>query len=400
LDLKLEESIMKTVENNTEWAKNVRHELHQIPELDFELPETIAKIGSLLDAMPGVTWRKAVGGSAIIADLPGKDTAKTVALRADIDALPILEASNCPYPSKHPGKMHACGHDVHATIVLGILKTLSERRDDLPCNVRAIFQPAEETTGGALPLIREGALAGVNCIYGLHVDVAKDAGQMGYQYGAMYACSSDVLLTVRGKSGHGAYPSLAVDAIVVMAHILTALQTVVSRTTDARDALVLTFGTVNGGTKENIIAQEVVLKGTMRSLTDEVKENAKRRITALVEDIAEGFGARATISIEDGYASLINHDQYVDIVRDNAVHLLGPENVFAEKVPNMGVEDFAYYVREIPGAFWHLGVRNEKLGVTESIHNDKFNVDEDAIEIGVKMGILNIFNTYEKLLAD
>ncbi|MDR1834755.1 MAG: amidohydrolase [Fusobacteriaceae bacterium] len=399
MDQKLEEKLFQTVEKNTEWAKSVRHELHQYPELDFELPKTIALISSYLDAIPGVVYRKAVGGSAIIADIEGKDKTKTIALRADIDALPILEASGCPFPSKHKGNMHACGHDVHATIVIAVLKNLSEHREDLPCNVRVLFQPAEETTGGALPLIKEGALEGVSYIYGLHVDVAKEVGQVGYEYGAMYASSTDANFKITGKSGHGAYPSLAVDAVVVAASVVTALQSVVSRTTDARDALVLTFGTVNGGTKENIIAQEVFLKGTMRSLTEEVKETAKKRITALVEDIAAGFGAKGEVYLNDNYISLINHDECVDIVKANAIHLLGAENVLEEKVPNMGVEDFAYYVKEIPGAFWHLGVRNEELGIVESIHNDKFNVDEDAIAIGVKMGILNIFQTYEKLLS-
>ena len=390
-------NILKLVDKDIDQIKSIRHELHQHPELDFDLHETVDIICKYLDEF-GIKYKKLVNGSAIIAEIAGKDDKKTIALRADMDALPIVEASNCPFPSKNNGKMHACGHDVHTTILLGIAKILSQSKDQLPCNVRFLFQPAEETTGGAVPMIKEGALDGVSYIYGLHVYPSIDCGQISIEYGPMYASAVDVDIDIKGKSSHGAYPSKGIDAIVVAAYVVTALQTIVSRNTDARDSLVLTFGTINGGTKENIIANEVRLSGTMRALSEDVKVISKDKITALVKNICEGYGAKGEVTYRDSYISLINHDECVDIIRENGEGLLGKENVIEEKMPNMGVEDFAYYVAKIPGAFYHLGVRNEAKGATEALHSDRFNVDEDAIAIGVKIGIMNIFKTYEKLM--
>ncbi|MDR3259897.1 MAG: amidohydrolase [Fusobacteriaceae bacterium] len=398
MDKKLEDKIFQNVKKNIEWTKGVRHQLHQYPELDFKLTKTIEIISKYLDEI-GIKYRKAVNDSAIIADIDGRDKSKTIALRADIDALPILESSSCPFPSKNIGNMHACGHDVHATVVLGVLKNLIENKEELPCNVRVLFQPAEETSGGAVPLINEGALDGVNYIYGLHVDPNLECGKIAYQYGTAYATSAGVNVKITGKSAHGAAPQFGVDAIVVASNIVTALQSVVSRNTSPNDAIVLTFGVISGGTKENIIAKEVNLNGTIRALSDESKEVAKKQIINMVENIASGYGAKGEVYIKDGYICLTNHNECIDIVRDNGIHLLGSKNVLENTIPTMGVEDFSYYLKKIPGAFFSLGVRNEALGIVAALHNEKFNIDENALEVGVKMGILNIFNTYDKLIS-
>jgi len=391
------EKILKWIDDNENWIKNARNELHQYPELDFELPLTIKLISKFLDECK-VKYKKVVNNSGIIGEIEGKDNTKSIAIRADIDALPIAENSSCPFPSKHTGQMHACGHDAHAAILLGIIKTLSTFKEELPCNFRFLFQPAEETTGGAVPLIESGALDNVDYIYGLHVDPSLPCGTVGIKYGAMYASSTDIKINIHGKSTHGAYPSLGIDAIVVTSYIVTALQSIVSRNTDARDSLVLSFGIINGGTKENIIAQDVSLTGTMRTLSEEVKKHSKVRVEEMVKNVAIGYGAVGNVVFRDGYISLINHDHCVNIVKENAEKLLGKDKIEEISIANMGVEDFAYYMDKIPGAFFHLGVRNENKGIIAPLHNENFNIDEDALTIGVKLGIMNIFSTYSNLI--
>lgn len=243
------------IEDSEQWLISVRRELHEHPELDFDLPETTGIICRYLDEI-GIPYKTGIGKSGIVADLTGKNSNITIALRADIDALPILENTGCEYSSKNTGKMHACGHDVHTSILLGTAKILADKKEELPCNVRFIFQPAEETTGGAVPMIEDGVLEGVNCIFGLHVDPSTESGKIAVKYGAMNASATDVNIKITGKSCHGAYPSGGVDAVVTAAYVITALQSIVSRNIDSRDSLVLTFGTMQSGTKENIVAQE------------------------------------------------------------------------------------------------------------------------------------------------
>ncbi|WP_291258813.1 M20 family metallopeptidase [Fusobacterium sp.] len=381
---------------NKEWLIETRRDLHKIPELDFQLPRTIAYVTHILDEL-GIKYRVGVGKSGIVADIEGQDKDKTIALRADMDALPILECSSKGYKSTIDGQMHACGHDVHTAILLGVGKALSENREILPCNVRLIFQPAEETSGGALPMIEDGCLEGVDAIYGLHVDPTIECGVVGIKYGAYCASSTDVKIEIEGKSCHGAYPSQGVDAIVTACSIITSLQSIISRNIDSRDSAVLSLGKINGGDKENIVAQRVVASGTLRTLSNEIKVRAKERIKEMVENSAKAYGAVGKVSYADGYSALINHDEYVDIVKVNAKELLGEKGVYEKKLANMGVEDFAYYVEKVPGAFFNLGVGNISKGIVAPLHNDKFDIDEDSLELGVKLQVLNIFSTYKKL---
>lgn len=390
------ENIFQNIEKNNQWFINTRRELHKIPELDFELPKTVAYVTSLLDEM-GLTYKTGVGKSGIVVDIEGKNKDITIALRADMDALPILECGNKEYSSTISGHMHACGHDVHTAILLGVAKTISENRDSLPCNVRLLFQPAEETTGGALPMIEDGCLEGVDAIFGLHVDPTIECGVIGIKYGAYCASSTDVIIEVEGKSCHGAYPSQGVDAIVATCGIVTNLQSVISRNIDSRDSAVLSFGKIIGGEKENIVAQNVRVSGTLRTLSPEIKNKVKERVKEMVEFTAKGYGATGKVTYKDSYTALINHDEYIDIVKENGKELLGDSGIYVKTLANMGVEDFAYFVEKIPGAFFNLGVGNKKKGITAPLHNDKFDIDEDSLKIGVTLQIFNILSAYDKL---
>ena len=390
------ENILQNIEKNNQWFINTRRELHKIPELDFELPKTVAYVTSLLDEM-GLTYKTGVGKSGIVVDIEGKNKDITIALRADMDALPILECGNKEYSSTISGHMHACGHDVHTAILLGVAKTISENKDSLPCNVRLLFQPAEETTGGALPMIEDGCLEGVDAIFGLHVDPTIECGVIGIKYGAYCASSTDVIIEVEGKSCHGAYPSQGVDAIVATCGIVTNLQSVISRNIDSRDSAVLSFGKIIGGEKEKIVAQNVRVSGTLRTLSPEIKNIVKERVKEMVEFTAKGYGATGKVTYRDSYTALINHDEYIDIVKENGKELLGDSGIYVKTLANMGVEDFAYFVEKIPGAFFNLGVGNKKKGITAPLHNDKFDIDEDSLKIGVTLQIFNILSAYDKL---
>lgn len=390
------ENILQNIEKNNQWFINTRRELHKIPELDFELPKTVAYVTSLLDEM-GLTYKTGVGKSGIVVDIEGKNKDITIALRADMDALPILECGNKEYSSTISGHMHACGHDVHTAILLGVAKTISENRDSLPCNVRLLFQPAEETTGGALPMIEDGCLEGVDAIFGLHVDPTIECGVIGIKYGAYCASSTDVIIEVEGKSCHGAYPSQGIDAIVATCGIVTNLQSVISRNIDSRDSAVLSFGKIIGGEKENIVAQNVRVSGTLRTLSPEIKNKVKERVKEMVEFTAKGYGATGKVTYRDSYTALINHDEYIDIVKENGKELLGDSSIYVKTLANMGVEDFAYFVEKVPGAFFNLGVGNKKKGITAPLHNDKFDIDEDSLKIGVALQTFNILSAYDKL---
>lgn len=392
------EKILEKIDFNSYigFVKKVRRELHQYPELGFELEKTTEIVKKYLDEI-GVEYLEKIGKTGIVAEIKGETPINiTIAIRADMDALPIKENNQIEYKSKIEGNMHACGHDAHTAILIGIIKVL-KNISKLPCNVRFIFQPAEETTGGAKPMIEDGVLKNVDCIFGLHVDPTLSCGKIGINYGTRNASSTDIVIEVEGKSCHGAYPSEGVDAILVMANILCSLQSVISRNIDSRESLVVSIGKINGGTKENIVAQNSICSGTIRSLSKKTLERGKSRIKELVENTAKAYGGIGKVRFKDSYIALINHNDYVDLVKENGELLLGKENIIIKKEADMGVEDFAYFVEKIPGVFFDLGVKNEEKGIIQPLHNDKFNIDEDSLIIGIKMGILNIFKAYDKI---
>lgn len=381
--------ILELTKEISPWLSKVRRDLHMYPELGMEEFRTQEKICEYLDEFK-IPYKK-MAKTGVVGEIKVKNPLKTIALRADIDALPILEKNNVSYKSKNIGVMHACGHDAHTTILLGVAKILSEKKDELRVNIRFIFQPAEETTGGAEPMIKEGVLEDVDSIFGLHVSSLIEKGTAEYRYKEMNASSDNIDIEVQGTSAHGAYPGDGVDAIVITAQLITAMQSLVSRI-DARDSAVLTIGKIQGGNAHNIIADSVKLTGTLRTLDPKVRELVKKKLKVLVETLPIAMGGKGILKIEKGYSSLINHDKMVDLIKKNAEKILGVENVFEKEKPNMGVEDFGYYLEKIPGAFFYLGVKNTEKKIIASAHNENFDIDEEALHLGVAIQISNILS--------
>lgn len=388
--LRSPEELLSAAREILPWMSEIRRDFHRHPELGLEEHRTAARIQALLDEL-GIEHVDGLGGTGVLGLIPGSSDGPVVALRADMDALPLQDAKDVPYRSQVPGKMHACGHDVHMAVLLGAARLLSSMAAVLPGTVKLIFQPAEETVGGAKLLIEEGVLENpaVDAIFGVHVDGSHDAGTFGLHYGQRNASSDNVDIIVHGRSGHGAYPAGGVDAIVVAAQVVTALQTVVSRNVDARDSAVVSFGKIQGGSQGNILADRVGLVGTVRCLDPAIRELVVRRVRETAEGVAAAMGGRAEVDIEPSYDPLINDNRMVDVVRENARHLVGEENVFVFPKPNMGVEDFAYYLSHVPGAFFVLGVRNESAGIVATVHQASFDVDEECMAYGAAVQVLN-----------
>ena len=379
------------------WMVEIRRDLHRHPELGLEEHRTAGRVQTILDEL-GIEHRDGIGGTGVLGWLPGPENGRTVALRADLDALPIQDAKDVPYKSQVPGKMHACGHDVQTTVLLGAARLLAGMRDALPGTVKLLFQPAEETVGGAQLLIAAGALDDpkVDAVFGLHVEPEVDVGRFEVRYGQRNASSDDVTVVIHGRSGHGAYPAGTVDAIVVAAQVISALQTVVSRNVDARDAAVVSFGKIHGGSAGNVVADRVEMVGTVRCLDPAVRERVLRRVRETAEGVGTALGARAEVIVEPSYPPLVCDDGAVDLVRRNAERLVGADRVAVKSTPNMGVEDFAYYLQRVPGAFFSLGVRNEAKGIVHTIHNHLFDVDEECMAFGAAMQVLNVLSVLEE----
>ena len=375
------------------WLIDIRRDFHQHPELGFEEFRTSAKIEEYLTQM-GLEVHH-IAKTGIYADIKGEDSSLKIALRADIDALPIQDNKTCSYRSTIDGKMHACGHDAHTTILLGVAKMLSQTPP--PCDIRLMFQPAEETDGGALPMIEEGVLEGVNGVLGLHVDTELPVGQIAIKHGAMNASSDMITIKLFGKSGHAAYPDKGVDTIVMAASLIQNLQTIISRNIDGRTSAVLSLGTIHGGVARNVIADSVVIEGTIRTLDPVVREYVNTKVEKMILDTASLFGGRGEYIRQQGYTSLINHDSVVDIIKSVGAVILGAENVITKKLPNMGVEDFAYFLEEREGAFFYLGVGNKSKNISAPGHDKDFDIDEDALILGVELQLANINAFYQHL---
>jgi amidohydrolase len=372
------------------WMIEIRRDLHQNPELGLEEHRTAGQVQARLDEL-GIEHVDGLAQTGILGHIQGKANGPVVALRADLDALPLQDAKEVSYKSQVPGKMHACGHDVHTSILLGAARILKGMESDLAGTVKLIFQPAEETVGGARMLIEEGVLDNpkVAAIFGLHVDPGRPVGTFGLHYGQRNASSDNLDIVIHGRAGHGAYPASAVDAIVAAAQVITAVQTVVSRNVDARDSAVVSFGIIRGGTQGNILADRVELSGTVRTLDPHIRKLVLQRIRETAEGVASALGGSAEVRIEPSYDPLINDNSMVEIVRANAMDLSGEARVEVFPKPNMGVEDFGYYVSHVPGAFFSIGVRNEDKGIVNPVHHVLFDADEEALAYGAAIQILN-----------
>lgn len=373
-----------------EFLINLRRDIHKHPELGFEEIRTMEKISSILNSL-NIKHKTKIAKTGIIADIDGIDKNFTVAFRADMDALPMDDLKECEYSSKEKGKCHACGHDVHIAILTGIAKYFSEVKP--PCNIRLIYQPAEETTGGAKPMIEENVLDNVNVVYGLHVRPEIKAGQISVKYGIMYASSNMFDIKIYGKSSHGAKSYEGIDSIIVASNILNQAHNFVSAFTDG--SMRFHVGTIKGGSARNIVSDFVQMEGIVRMLCDnDIREKRLSMIEKIILNTAESFNAKAEFVNMPSYPALINHTKAVNIVKESGFSILGKENVFIEENANMTTEDFSYYLQKIPGAFFSLGVSNENLNIP--IHNGLFDIDERAINIGVNMQIVNAYETYNK----
>jgi len=371
------------------WLTQVRRDFHQYPEFGMEEFRTQEQIIRYLQEM-GIPSCKSAG-TGVVGVIAGAAPGAAVALRGDMDGLPIDEQGDTVYRSKIPGKMHACGHDAHMTCLLGAARILQASRSELAGVVKLFFQPAEETVGGALPMIREGVLDNprVEAVFGLHVSPDLPVGKIAVKYGQMNAASDDVHIAVRGENGHGAYPHKGRDAIVIAAHVITALQTIVSRNVDPREAAVVTIGMISGGTAANILAREVRLTGTIRTLDKNVRILVKERVREVAELTARSLGGEAQVEFAEGYTSLINDTALVDQVKRCGETLLGADNVRVNDYPMMGVEDFAFFAERVPGAFYHLGVRNEQKNCIYPVHHPRFDLDERSLAVGAAMQAYN-----------
>ena len=378
------------------WMVEIRRNLHRHPELGLEEHRTAAQVAERLREI-GVEARTGLAGTGVLGLMPGREPGPVAALRADLDALPMQDAKPVAYRSEIAGRMHACGHDAHTAILLGAARLLREYLRHRAGLVKLIFQPAEETVGGAQLLVAAGVLRDppVEAIFGLHVDPTLPVGSFGLHYGQRNAASDDVVIVVRGRSAHGAYPAAGIDAIVAAAHVVTALQTVVARNVDARRSAVLTLGTISGGTQSNIVAPEVKLVGTVRTLDADTRDLVLRRVKEVATGVAAGLGAEAEVESRPSYAPVINHDAMVDRVRENAERLVGRERVVVFDRPNMGVEDFGFYLGHAPGAFFSLGVRNEQRGIVHPIHSDRFDVDEECLAYGAAIQAANALSVLD-----
>ena len=360
-----------------------RRKMHENPEVAFEEVETADFIEGKLREFGYIPHR--VGRTGLVAVLEGsKAQGKTIGLRADIDALPIQEKTGLPFASQRGGVMHACGHDMHTAILLGVAKMLSFHKSSIPGRIKFLFQPAEETLSGAAGFVQAGELDDLDGIAGLHILPTLETGTVGVRKGPLMAAVDTLTVTITGRSCHGAYPHLGVDAVVIAAHLVTALQTVVSRNAPALDSVVLSFGAINGGTAANIIADAVTLQGTLRTLHVETRKMVIERIRETVHGVAAALGGEATLELSAGIPPLISDDVWVDRFEKAALQCIPEDRFVILPNPVMGGEDFSLMLEKVPGVYWRLGARARGEALTAP-HSPTFVADEGAIVYG--MGI-------------
>jgi amidohydrolase len=367
-----------------------RRDFHMNPELSNREERTSRVVAERLRALGLEDVKTGVAKYGVTALLKGAKPGSVVAVRADMDALPIQETIDVPYKSKVPGVKHACGHDVHTTVQLGVAEVLSKMRDQISGTIKFIFQPAEEGAppgeeGGATLMIKEGALENPRpqAIFGLHTS-QFDAGQIAYHSGPAMASADRFDITIRGKKSHGAQPHLGVDAIVIAAECITALQTIHSRRNDPLEPLVITIGTIKGGDRNNIIAEEVKMDGTMRTMNEEVRARAQDMMRQTLASVTSAYGAKFDLQFGNPNPVTYNDPKLVEETLPTIRRVVGDGNLIAPK-PFMPAEDFSYYQKVIPGFYYFLGVGNKAKGLTPMWHTADFDVDEESLVVGVKV---------------
>ena len=362
----------------------IRHHLHANPELSYQEFETSKFIQQKLNEF-GIPFEiKATTG--VVGLIQGKNPGKKIiALRADMDALPIKEGNKVEYKSKKDGIMHACGHDVHTTCLLGAAKILNELRNDWEGTIKLIFQPGEEKNpGGASIMIKEGVLENPKpqAIFGLHVNPLLETGKLSFRNGQAMASADELYFTIKGKGGHAASPQTCIDPILIASHLIVSLQQIISRNRYPFDPSVLSITSINGGTTTNVIPDQVKLMGTFRAMNEDWRKKAHELIERTTIDLVHSMGGEVDLNIDKGYPTVFNNEALNEKARSLAEQFMGKENV-EETEMRMGAEDFGYYSQLIPGCFYRLGTANKEKGISAGVHTPYFNIDENAIEIGI-----------------
>ncbi|WP_312667733.1 amidohydrolase [Tissierella praeacuta] len=392
--------IIKSAKRVEESIINWRRDLHQIPEIGLNLEQTSQYVIKQLEKM-GIEYRKNIGVSGIVGLIKGDKPGRTIALRADMDALPIKEETGLPFASKN-GNMHACGHDAHTAILLGAAKVLNENKDKIKGNVKLIFQPAEEGPGGAKPMIEDGALKEpkVDAIMGLHVGNLTENSKEGsimISYNNMMACLDRFKLKLIGKGCHGAYPETGVDPIVMAGYFISNVQSIISRELSPTDPAVVTIGKINGGFAYNIIPDSVELEGTVRAVDQKVRENIAKRIEDFAKGISETMRGTYEYEYVFGYPPLVNDKEFTKDFIESAKKIIPEEDIVEMKKPAMGGEDMAYFLNEVPGTFFFMSTPRAVNGEYYPHHNSKFDINEEILWKGAALLIQGAMDYLEKI---
>lgn len=371
-----------------------RRHLHANPELAFEEHETAAYVAARLRSL-AIETQTGVGGTGVKGVIRGGRAGRTVMLRADMDALPIQEESDKPYKSTRPGVMHACGHDGHTAILLAVARILAARPETLAGNVVLCFQPAEERPpGGAIKMIEDGVMDDpkVDAVFGLHLS-SQPVGTVGMRGGASQASADTFRAEIIGVGGHAARPHAAVDPVLIAANVVTTLHTIVSREVDPLQSAVITVGTIQAGTVPNVIPRSATMSGTVRTLDEDVRQKLAKRIQETIVGIARAMGGDATVDYAFGYPVMVNDEEMTELVRSVAHEVVGEERTRYNHPPIMPSEDVGYFISRATGCYFNLGVLNEAKGITVANHNPGFDIDEDALPVGVAM-LVRIVDRY------
>ena len=392
----LQQKIKALAKQYREEFIDIRQHLHAHPELSYQEFETSKFIQQKLNSLSIPFEVKAATG--VVGVIEGKNpSSRIIALRGDMDALPIVEENDVPYKSTNPGVMHACGHDVHTTCLLGAAKILQETKNDWEGTVKLVFQPGEEKNpGGASLLIKEGVLESPKpeCIFALHVNPQLDVGKLSFRDGKVMASADEIYITIKSKGGHAAAPHLTADTILIASHLIVSLQQVISRNKNPLSPSVLSITSFQGGYTTNVIPSEVKLMGTFRAMDEEWRFRAHDIIKKHVTELVHAMGAEADVLIDVGYPTVYNNEELHQHAWRLAQEFMGEQYVEETEI-RMGAEDFGFYSQHIPGCFFRLGTANKQKGITAGVHTPKFNIDEDAIEIGA--GMMAVFGAIAKL---
>jgi len=371
-----------------------RRQLHMHPELSGLEHQTSAYIKSILDEAKIPYVR--IHNTGVMATIEGHQTGRCIGVRADIDALPIIEQNDVPYRSVNDGVMHACGHDAHTAIQLGVARVLHQMKDQFSGTVKLVFQPDEEQRGAAKDIVLAGWLDDVDVMIGLHVMPNLDVGTIELRNGVLNAESGGVRIVVHGKASHGAYPEQGVDAIVVAGHILTQIQSIVTRMKSPLDPVVLSIGTIAGGNRPNIIADTVTMEGTLRTIRKDTRTAIQTNVEQLCHQIASSMGATVDLHWGTGYPMLENSAAINDIIVDTATNITSIQQIVWKEQPSMGAEDFGYYLDQRPGAFYHMGCRTPKQQNWFGLHTPYFDIDERCLMIGVELQAKTVLRLLEE----